>query len=353
MNRAVIPLTLLALTALACASMPTAIAPTSAPRPTSKVQPTAISRLSTIPPDAVKMTPAEDAWPPAVTPGWSQPMLLDGPVNTAGAEDSPFVTPDGQTLYFFFTPDVRVPADKQLLDGVTGIWVTHRADATLSKVEGWSEPERVLLADPGELHLDGCVFVQDDWMVFCSAREGNAREIDLYTARLRAPSAGSGRGGIWTDWQNWGEPFNVAYQVGEMHVTADGRSLYFGSKRPGGYGGVDLWVSEKVGDQWMEPVNLGPRVNTAGDENRPFVSADGRELWFDAIDRPGYAGPTIFRAARQPDDSWGEPEEIVSGLAGEPTLTGDGRTLYFVHHYFSADLSRMIEADIYVTTRIE
>ena len=50
---------------------------------------------------------------------------MEGPVNTAGAEDSPFVTPDGQTLYFFFTPDVRVPAEQQLLDGVTGIWVTH------------------------------------------------------------------------------------------------------------------------------------------------------------------------------------------------------------------------------------
>ena len=67
---------------------------------------------------------------------------MEGPVNTAGAEDSPFVTPDGQTLYFFFTPDVRVPAEQQLFDGVTGIWVTHRVDG------GWTEPERVLLADP-------------------------------------------------------------------------------------------------------------------------------------------------------------------------------------------------------------
>ncbi len=198
-------------------------------------------------------------------------------------------------------------------------------------------------------------------MVFCSAREGNVREIDLYTARLRDPSAvpvlslpkHSGQGGVWTDWQNWGEPFNVAYEVGEMHVTADGRSLYFGSERPVGYGGVDLWVSEKAGDEWMEPVNLGPQINTAGDENRPFVSADGQELWFDAFNRPGYTAMAILRSVRQPDGSWGEPEEIVSGLAGEPALTGDGRTLYFVHHYFSADFSQMIEADIYVTTRLE
>ena len=69
MNRALIPLTLLTLTALACASTPTAMAPMSTPHPTSTVQPTAVSRLSTIPPSAVKMTPAEDAWPPTVAPG--------------------------------------------------------------------------------------------------------------------------------------------------------------------------------------------------------------------------------------------------------------------------------------------
>jgi hypothetical protein len=46
-------------------------------------------------------------------------------------------------------------------------------------------------------------------------------------------------------------------------------------------------------------------------------------------------------------------EEIISSFAGEPTLNSDGRTLYFVHHYFSSDLSQMIEADIYVSTRIE
>jgi hypothetical protein len=284
------------------------------------------------------MTPADDAWPPIVTAGWTQPVPLEHPINTAGAEDSPFVTPDGQTLYFFFTPDVRVPPEQQLLDGVTGIWVAQRAGNT------WSEPERVPLANPGELHLDGCVFVQGDLMVFCSARVDNTREVDLYTASLQ--------GGTWTNWQNWGEPFNTTYDVGEMHITADGRLLYFASQRPGGFGGYDLWVSEKTDDQWGKPTNLGPQINTAGDENRPFVTTDGQELWFDSSSQQGQPGPATFRSASQPDGTWGEPEEIISSFAGEPTLTGDGKTLYFVHHYFSANLSHMLEADIYVSTRI-
>lgn len=339
MRRTLLATAILILTALACGQAQTVAPPPQVTaNPTLPPQPTAISRYSAIPAIA-KMTPADDAWPPAIAPGWTQPVPLDPPVNTAGAEDSPFITPNGQTLYFFFTPDVRIPPEKQILDGVTGIWVTHREG------ESWSEPERVPLANPGELHMDGCEFVLDDWMVFCSAREGNVREIDLYTATLRD--------GVWTDWQNWGEPFNVAYQVGEMHITADGRFLYFGSDRPGGYGGMDLWVSEKIGEEWSEPVNLGPQINTAGDENQPFVTDDGQELWFDSTSQQGQPGPATFRSVRQADGSWGKSEEIVSSFAGEPTLTGDGQTLYFVHHYFNADVSQMIEADIYVSTRIK
>jgi len=299
--------------------------------------PPTVSRLEAIPTDAVKGDPDGDPWAPVVAPGWSQPQPLGAPINTAGAEDSPFITPDGQTFYFVFTPDLRVPPEKQLLDGVSGIWQARRAGDT------WTEPERVLLAGSADLHLDGCPFVLDDRMVFCSARAGNRREIDLYTATWQ--------GGAWVDLQNWGEPFNVAYGVGEMHIAADGNSLYFASTRPGGMGGYDLWVSHRVDGHWDEPVNLGSSVNTSGDENRPFVSPGGGELWFDAASRRGLPGPATFRAIRQPDGSWGEPEEIVSSFAGEPTLSGDGRSLYFVHHYVSADLERLVEADIYVSTR--
>ena len=56
---------------------------------------------------------------------------------------------------------------------------------------------------------------------------------------------------------------------------------------------------------------------------------------------------------RQPDGTWGPSVEVISTFAGEPTLSSDGNALYFVHHYFSEDLSTMLEADIYVSYRIE
>ena len=80
---------------------------------------------------------------------------------------------------------------------------------------------------------------------------------------------------------------------------------------------------------------------------------DGLELWFNGQSTKGRPGPAIFRSLRQPDGTWGAAEEIVSTFAGEPTLSGDGKTLYFVHHYYSEDLGTMLEADIYVSTALK
>jgi len=92
-------------------------------------------------------------------------------------------------------------------------------------------------------------------------------------------------------------------------------------------------------------------VNTAADENRPFVTEDGRELWFDSSSRSGKVGPAVFRCLQQQEGTWGDCREIVSVFAGEPNLAGDGKTLYFIHHFYSADLQKMIEADIYISHR--
>ncbi|MBN2386119.1 MAG: PD40 domain-containing protein [Anaerolineales bacterium] len=320
-----LPLTVLLMAVLACR---TAISPA----------PAAPSRSDSIPTGAVKGTPANDPWPPLAAPGWSAPVPLEGPVNTAGVEDSPFIPTDGSALYFFFTPDPNIPAQRQLGDGQTGIWMAPRQG------EGWGEPIRIWLNDPGELALDGCGFVLGNELWFCSARVGNQGEIDLYTAHLVD--------GVWSDWQNAGPQINFEYDVGELHITADGRELYFGSQRDGGFGGSDLWVSTPSGNGWGTPANLGAAINGPGNENRPYVTPDGGELWFDGEGRSGRPGPSIYRCLRQDDDTWDDCQEIIAQFAGEPALSPDGNTLYFVHHYFSDDLSRVIETDLYVSNRL-
>lgn len=282
-------------------------------------------RSAAIPAGAIKYSPAQDGHPPVLhSDAFLNPRPLEGPINTAGAEDSPFIAPDGQSFFFFFTPDVRVPVEQQLLDGVTGIYLSQKVG------DGWSEPIRVVLQDPDKLALDGCEFFDGNSLWFCSARQG-------YTG-LHWFSSRRVNGG-------WSEPefvdFNPDYEVGELHIHGD--LLYFHSSRAGGKGDLDLWVSQKVDGSWQPPVNL-EALNSEVLDGYPFVSADGQELWFT---RWHQGTPAIYRSTRE-GSGWSAATLIVSQFAGEPTLDPEGN-LYFVHHFYRD--GEMLEADIYVAER--
>jgi len=170
-----------------------------------------------------------------------------------------------QTLYFFFTPDVRIPAEKQVLDQVTGIYQSEKVGET------WGEPTRVLLQDPGKLAMDGCQFVQGNTMYFCSAREGYTGLHWFKTEFIE---------GEWRNWENADVELKTQeYSTGELHISNDGMELYFHSDRTGSKGNYDIWVSKKVDGEWGKPVNL-EAVNSEGYDGWPFVTEDGCELWF-------------------------------------------------------------------------
>ena len=285
-------------------------------------------RLSKITKDAVKIIPVDDLYPPILhSDQWYEPVPMSPTINSKGGEDSPFITPDGKDFYFFFTPDVSIDASEQLVDEVTGIYWSKRDG------DDWTEPERVLLQERGELSLDGCIFVQGDVMWFCSARVGNKREIDLYIAKLKD--------GRWTDWENAGELLNVDYVIGELHITSDGNRIYFHSEKTGGMGDMDIWMTSKIDGVWQEPENV-ISVNSEGLEGWPFVSEDGKELW---ITRVYNGSPGIFRSIKESGGSWSEPELIISQFAGEASLDNEGN-IYFTHHFYKDSV--MLEADIYV-----
>jgi hypothetical protein len=285
-----------------------------------------VNRLSLIPENQVKISEAGEVYPVvSLTNEYKDPVPLPYPVNTAGAEDSAFILPDGETLYVWFTPDVNNPVQNQATDGVTGIYVYQKG------TNGWEGPERVYLNDPGKATLDGCEFVLGDTMWFCSAREGYT-DIHWFTARQVDDS--------WTDWEL--ADFEPAYEVGELHITADGQELYFHSSRPGGYGGYDIWVSKHVGGEWDEPENV-KAVNSEYTDGWPFISHDGNELWFTRA----IGAPELWRSLKI-DGQWTEPTQMFSIFSGESSLDIFGN-VYFTHHYFKDD--QMLEADIYIAQR--
>ncbi|MFL7813033.1 MAG: hypothetical protein ACK2TT_03810 [Anaerolineales bacterium] len=281
------------------------------------------NRESLIPSDAPKMSPENDPLPPVLLSNdFEEPVPLPYPVNTRGAEDSAFILPDGNTLYVWFTPNNRMDVIEQSQDLVTGIYQFQR------EAEGWSDPERIWLVKPGEPHLDGCGFFQGNRLWICGVRQGY-EGLHWFTSEYVD--------GSWSIAQL--DDFPASYEVGELHISRDGNTLYYHSSRPGGQGGLDIWVSEKVNGAWGEPVNL-EAVNSSHDEGWPALNPQEDELW---ITRD-YG---IWRS-KKVNGEWTEPEEIVSTLAGEATIDQYGN-VYFTHHYFEGDT--MIEADIYVIRR--
>ena len=86
-----------------------------------------------IPEDAVKVTPETDPFPPILHhPLWGEPEPMPYPINTAGAEDSPFITPCGCTFYFWYTPIACSSLEGQINDGVTGIWYSTKTTSAAS-----------------------------------------------------------------------------------------------------------------------------------------------------------------------------------------------------------------------------
>ncbi|MBN2315601.1 MAG: PD40 domain-containing protein, partial [Sedimentisphaerales bacterium] len=142
----------------------------------------------------------------------------------------------------------------------------------------------------------------------------------------------------------FGEPVNLGPTVNSSSgdaldfISYDGLKMYFDSRRSGGYGNWDIWLSTRgaTDDDWDDPVNLGPTINTSQAETCAYISADGLELYFSSYNRPGgYGNYDIWVSRRETiDDDWGEPENLglsvnSSKIDGGPFLTADGLELYF------------------------
>ncbi|MHC4627268.1 MAG: LamG-like jellyroll fold domain-containing protein [Planctomycetota bacterium] len=128
-------------------------------------------------------------------------------------------------------------------------------------------------------------------------------------------------------------------------ISSDGLMFYFASNRPGGYGNADLWVSTRptTEDEWAEPVNLGPPVNSSGHDYCPSISADGLTLYFADYwgypPRPGgLGGCDIWETTRATTDGdWSEPVNLGAPINSSshdlyPCISLDGLSLYFTSH---------------------
>jgi tetratricopeptide (TPR) repeat protein len=111
---------------------------------------------------------------------------------------------------------------------------------------------------------------------------------------------------------------NTKYWESHGFVSEDGDVLIFASDRPGGFGGLDLYIAKKTGEDWGTPVNIGPEINTPFNEDRPFLINDGKTLFFSSQGHKNIGGYDLFRSELQPNNLWSTPENL-----GYPVNTPD------------------------------
>lgn len=123
-----------------------------------------------------------------------------------------------------------------------------------------------------------------------------------------------------------GTEVNSQYWDSQPTINCEGKSLYFVSDRPGGFGGKDIWVSHLQGnDTWTEAINLGPKINTPRDEESPFISDDNVTLFFASNGHPGYGGMDIFYSRYSEETEWGIPQNM-----GKPVNSSEQELSFFM-----------------------
>lgn len=111
----------------------------------------------------------------------------------------------------------------------------------------------------------------------------------------------------WTKMELLPNPINSEYYESHASFSYDEHSIYFSSNRPGGYGGRDIYKSVKDGNgNWGPAENLGPQINTMGDELSPFVSKDGKHLFFSSTGHTNMGGLDVFHSELLENGIWAE-----------------------------------------------
>jgi len=139
----------------------------------------------------------------------------------------------------------------------------------------------------------------------------------------------------WTVAKEAGWPLNTPDNEGAQSISANGKLMvYTVCNRPGVIGRCDLYFSEKIGDQWKEPANMGPIINSRAKETQPALSSDGRELFFSSNRAGGKGGLDIWLTRKNENGQWSKPVNLgdsinTTGNEISPFIHHDGKTLYF------------------------
>jgi outer membrane protein OmpA-like peptidoglycan-associated protein/tetratricopeptide (TPR) repeat protein len=256
------------------------------------------------------------------------PKVITG-VSTDRDEYLAYISPDDKSCYFVRRLPIKNMNQVFESDKEKEVFMVAQRDKTglFNSGEPMSAPFNTTDDNQG-----GCsISIDNKCLYFAMMREegGMQPNCDLYVS--------DNSSGEWGEIRKLSANVNhPKYWDSQPSIASDGLTLYFASDRPGGYGGIDLYCTQKdpVTGQWSVPKNLGPNINTKGDEKTPFIHSDSETLYFSSTGQFGFGGYDIFYVRKNEKGEWGEPENIGSPINGATDDTGffvstDAKTGYF------------------------
>ncbi len=216
---------------------------------------------------------------------------LSDTVNKYPMQYFPAITADGQELIFTVRYG-RAHNDNE------DIFVSHRKD------EKWQEPVSIS-ENINSSYREGACSISADGrnLIFTICGE---RGCDLFESKKE--------GEVWRKPVNLGPAVNTSGWEAQPSLSADGNELYFVSDRKGGMGGYDIWYSKKDSmGTWSRAINMGKSVNTKFDEIAPFVHVNNRNLFFASNGQPGFGGFDIY-VSEKSEGQWQSPKNMGAPL---------------------------------------
>ncbi len=245
------------------------------------------------------------------------PVNLGDSINTEYDEYWPTLTADEQTLIItrlipkdliedpisgniYKNEKELVSTNRQKLPGLNNVqedfYISLKENDFWSKAINAGEPLNTKGNEGAQTILvDGRIM----YFTACNRSDGKGR-CDIYSSTKK--------NGKWTEAVNLGSPVNSGFWEAQPSISSDGQTLYFVSNRDGGNGQKDIWISNIMEDgRWSKPINPGENINSAGQEQSPFIHPDNKTLYFASDGKIGMGGIDLYKVTRNDDGTWSEP----------------------------------------------
>lgn len=281
-------------------------------------------------------------------------------VNSQYPEYSPVISFDGSALFYTSRKKWDEGQNESSIDQQYGLYPEDIYVSYKDFDESWTEPMRLDFCDPDQNEASISVSMDERRIYVYQDIVGNGDIFysDFTTNRFKDIKPFDNK------------DVNTDFWDTHCNVTPDGRTMYFTSERPGGFGGRDIYRIVKMPDgTWSKPFNLGPSINTAFDEDAPFMASDNKSLFYASNGTKSMGGFDIMMSVIDQDNNWSDPvnlgwplnstqddvfyTETIDGRRGYITSMRDDtkgeKDIYEIHNdYMSVDRGAILKGKIIV-----